>query len=70
MAEWIHFTLSGITLPTIKLKVYTFGGPMNSATKNYKLHHHLIPSPEPEEKHPAGDAGIFLEDLAKEKYLT
>ena len=24
--EWIHFTLFGIILPTIKLKVYTFGG--------------------------------------------
>ena len=23
VAEWIHFTLFGITLPTIKLKVYT-----------------------------------------------
>ena len=29
VAEWIHFTLFGITLPTIKLKVYI----MNSATK-------------------------------------
>ena len=26
VAEWIHFTLLGIILPTIKLKVYTFGG--------------------------------------------
>ena len=26
VAEWIHFTLFGIILPTIKLKVYTFGG--------------------------------------------
>ena len=26
VAEWIHFTLFGIMLPTIKLKVYTFGG--------------------------------------------
>ena len=26
VAEWIHFTLFGIVLPTIKLKVYTFGG--------------------------------------------
>ena len=25
VAEWIHFTLFGIMLPTIKLKVYTFG---------------------------------------------
>ena len=33
VAEWIHFTLFGIILPTIKRKVYTFGGFMNSATK-------------------------------------
>ena len=33
VAEWIHFTLFGRMLPTIKLKVYTFGGLMNSATK-------------------------------------
>ena len=34
VAEWIHFTLFGIILPTIKLKVYTIlGGLMNSATK-------------------------------------
>ena len=33
VAEWIHFTLFWIILPTIKLKVYTFGGLMNSATK-------------------------------------
>ena len=33
VAEWIHFTLFRIILPTIKLKVYTFEGPMNSATK-------------------------------------
>ena len=26
VAEWIHFTLLGIILPSIKLKVYTFGG--------------------------------------------
>ena len=26
VAEWIHFTLFGILLPTIKLKVYTFWG--------------------------------------------
>ena len=26
VAEWIHFTLFGILLPTIKLKVFTFGG--------------------------------------------
>ena len=33
VAEWIHFILFGILLPTRKLKVYTFGGLMNSATK-------------------------------------
>ena len=34
LAEWIHFPLLGTILPTIKLKVYTFGGGlMNSATK-------------------------------------
>ena len=33
VAEWIHFTLFWIVLPTIKLKVYTFLGLMNSATK-------------------------------------
>ena len=33
VAEWIHFTLFGIVVPTIKLKVYTFRGLMNSATK-------------------------------------
>ena len=32
VAEWIHFTLFGIILPTIKLKVYTFWWLMNSAT--------------------------------------
>ena len=26
VAEWLHFTLFGIILPTIKLKVYTFWG--------------------------------------------
>ena len=26
VAEWIHFALLGIILPTIKLKVYTLGG--------------------------------------------
>ena len=26
VAEWIHFTLFGIILPTLKLKVHTFGG--------------------------------------------
>ena len=26
VAEWIHFTLFGVILPTIKLKVCTFGG--------------------------------------------
>ena len=36
VAEWIHFTLLGIILPTIKLKVYTFLGLMNSATKTGK----------------------------------
>ena len=25
VAEWIHFTLFGIVLPTLKIKVYTFG---------------------------------------------
>ena len=34
VAEWIHITLFGIILTTIKLKVYTFGGLMNSATKS------------------------------------
>ena len=33
VAEWIHFTLFGIILATIILKVYTFWGLMNSATK-------------------------------------
>ena len=33
VAEWIHFTLLGIVVPTIKLKVYTFLGLVNSATK-------------------------------------
>ena len=33
VAEWIHFTLLGRILPTLRLKVYTFGGLMNSATK-------------------------------------
>ena len=33
VAEWIHFTLFRIVLPTIKLKAYAFGGLMNSATK-------------------------------------
>ena len=33
IAEWIHFTLFWIIPPTIKLKVYTFGGLMNSATR-------------------------------------
>ena len=32
VAEWIHFRLLGMILQTIKLKVYTFGGLMNSAT--------------------------------------
>ena len=31
VAEWIHFRLLGIILPTIKLKVYTFLGLVNSA---------------------------------------
>ena len=26
VAEWIHFTRFGIRSPTIKLKVYTYGG--------------------------------------------
>ena len=26
VAEWIYFTLFGILLPAIKLKVYTLGG--------------------------------------------
>ena len=26
VAEWIHFTLFGIRLPTIRLEVYTLGG--------------------------------------------
>ena len=26
VAEWIHFTLFGIILPTVKLNVYTFWG--------------------------------------------
>ena len=30
VAEWIHFTLCGIMLPTIKLKVVHFLGLMNS----------------------------------------
>ena len=33
VAEWIHFTLFGIILPTIKGKCVHFGGLMNSATK-------------------------------------
>ena len=33
VAKWIHFTFLGILLPTIKLKVCTLGGLMNSATK-------------------------------------
>ena len=33
VAEWTHFTRFGIILPTIKGKVYTFLGLMNSATK-------------------------------------
>ena len=44
VAEWLHFTLLGIILPTIKLKVYTFRGLMNSATKivypNLHLHNY------------------------------
>ena len=34
VAGQIHFTLFGIILPTIKLKVYTFLGLVNSATKS------------------------------------
>ena len=33
----IHFTLFGIILPAIKLKVHTFGGLKNSATKSTSL---------------------------------
>ena len=33
VAEWIHFTFFGKLLPTIKLKMYTSGGLMNSVTK-------------------------------------
>ena len=40
VAEWIHFTLLGIILPTIKLKVYTFGGAYELS--NYVLHHYSI----------------------------
>ena len=37
VAEWIHFTLFGIILPTMKLKVYTFGvGLMNSGTQELR----------------------------------
>ena len=42
VAEWIHFTLFGIILPTIKLKVYTFLGLMNSAIKHGKTHLHHV----------------------------
>ena len=38
VAEWIHFTRFGTILPTLKLKVYTFGGLMNSATKVWPCH--------------------------------
>ena len=38
VAEWIHFTLFGKILPTIKLKVYTFLGLMNSATRDGVSH--------------------------------
>ena len=37
VAEWIHFTLFGIILPTLKLKVCTFGGLMNLATKDIRI---------------------------------
>ena len=39
VAQWIHFTLFGIRLPTtnIKRKVYILGGLMNSATKKQSL---------------------------------
>ena len=36
VADWIHFTLFEIILPTIKLKVYTFGGLRSSATKMFE----------------------------------
>ena len=37
VAEWIHFTLLGIILPTLKLKVYTFLGLMNAASRNWSI---------------------------------
>ena len=37
VAEWIHFTFFGLKVPTLKLKVYTFGGLMKSATKLEQL---------------------------------
>ena len=33
VAEWAHFTLFGILYSPVELKVYTFLGLMNSATK-------------------------------------
>ena len=42
VAEWIHFTLFGIILPTIKLKVYTSGGLMNSATKALDVQYRVL----------------------------
>ena len=37
VAEWIHLILLGIIPPTIKLKVYTNLGLVNSATKSKGL---------------------------------
>ena len=37
VAGWMHFTLFGIIFPTIKLKVYTCWGLMNSATKEWRV---------------------------------
>ena len=36
VAEWIHFTLFGIMIPTIKAESVHFWGLMNSATKFLK----------------------------------
>ena len=44
VAEWIHFTLFGIILPTVTLQVYTFGGLMNSAAKNWDYPTYLHPT--------------------------
>ena len=40
VAELVHFTLFGIILPNIKLKVYTFFGLMNSASKRLGVNVH------------------------------